>query len=779
MNHRRVLTLCCLMLACLAAGPRKIIRADETRANLLKPDRWAAYVAGFARDGEAFACDNAASADRRAGLHQSIDLNQTEPLPIVASAASRAENVGGSADGDYSLYLDLIFTDGTHLWGQSAAFATGTHDWQTRTVRILPEKPIKRLEFYLLLRQHSGKAFFREMRLQQLDIPAGAGMFDGQPILPDTPREGFLVRDVAAGSDFVPVEGGEALGIRIEPQMDRQKDAAFQRVKVTDTTGRDRAITLIYTRPVEDRAWQYLASPRNSVPAKAPSEYHPRLSQGRLAVFPLAAVGDGKIGRAIALDLDRPAVFRVGYAAATRELYIAFDIGLTPEKSSAEVGFGTFDFDAAWQLRSAMARYYELAPRAFGTRIQSQGLWMPFTKISSVQGWSDFGFRFKEGNDEPAWDAANSILTFRYTEPMTWWMKMPGEMPRTLEAAMGQARTLAEKGDANAKAFLASGYHDEAGRPVARMRNTPWCDGAVWSINSAPGIAGDVTDFRNKWNADLRKKLYDGKTPLAGEYVDSAEGYVTDVYDYRREHFAGMATPLTFAPDTNRPATFRGLIAYEYIRALAADLEPKGRFTMANGAPGDLCWLVGRLDVMGTETDWNPGNQWRPMSDSELMHRRMLCAGKPYCFLMNTRFEQFTPVLVEKYMKRSLAYGMFPGFFSHNASEGAYFTRPQLYNRDRGLFRKYIPLCRTVAEAGWQPVTLARSSDEHVYVERFGRKYLTVFNDSSQARKVTISLDGLEPGDAGDLVAGRPIEWSGGKATMTLDAEDVAVIAVQ
>ena len=44
--------------------------------------------------------------------------------------------------------------------------------------------------------------------------------------------------------------------------------------------------------------------------------------------------------------------------------------------------------------------------------------------------------------------------------------------------------------------------------------------------------------------------------------------------------------------------------------------------------------------------------------------------------------------LVERYMKRALAYGMFPGFFSHNASEGHYFTRPSLYNRDRALLKK-------------------------------------------------------------------------------------------
>ena len=75
-------------------------------------------------------------------------------------------------------------------------------------------------------------------------------------------------------------------------------------------------------------------------------------------------------------------------------------------------------------------------------------------------------------------------------------------------------------------------------------------------------------------------------------------------------------------------------------------------------------------------------------------------------------------------MKRCLAYGMFPGFFSHNASEGHYFTRPELYDRDRPLFKQYVPLCKRVAEAGWEPITRARSDDEHVYVERFGSRYL-------------------------------------------------------
>lgn len=293
-----------------------------------------------------------------------------------------------------------------------------------------------------------------------------------------------------------------------------------------------------------------------------------------------------------------------------------------------------------------------------------------------------------------------------------------------------------------------------------------------------PGIAGEVTDFKNKWSPKIREQYYgpQRKGDLDGEYIDSSEAYVTDELDFRRSHFSAVQTPLCFSPDEHRPAIFRGLVAFEYARGLADDVHAMGKLMMANSTPGRLCWLAPHLEVLGTETDWHRQGHWRPMSDADLLYRRALCKGKPYCFLMNTVFEEFSHAMVEKYMQRSLAYGMFPGFFSHNASQGHYFTRPELYERDRPLFKRYVPLCKLVAQAGWEPVTLVRSSDEQVYVERFGRRYLTVFNDSPERRTTTLRLDGLKPATARELLSGRAISWANGQATLTLDAESVAVI---
>jgi hypothetical protein len=83
-----------------------------------------------------------------------------------------------------------------------------------------------------------------------------------------------------------------------------------------------------------------------------------------------------------------------------------------------------------------------------------------------------------------------------------------------------------------------------------------------------------------------------------------------------------------------------------------------------------------------------------------------------------------------------------------------------------------------VAEAGWEPVTLAHSSDDRVYVERFGNRLFTVFNDSTQRRTVSITLEQNMPKVSHELVHGRIVTWRDRQTQLTLDGEDVAVIEI-
>jgi hypothetical protein len=81
-----------------------------------------------------------------------------------------------------------------------------------------------------------------------------------------------------------------------------------------------------------------------------------------------------------------------------------------------------------------------------------------------------------------------------------------------------------------------------------------------------------------------------------------------------------------------------------------------------------------------------------------------------------------------------------------------------------------------VAEAGWEPLTHAVASNPTVHVERFGDRYLTIFNDSKQPQETTITTEIDLAGPTPDLVNGKTLDWQQKKATLTLSPEDVAMI---
>ena len=263
-----------------------------------------------------------------------------------------------------------------------------------------------------------------------------------------------------------------------------------------------------------------------------------------------------------------------------------------------------------------------------------------------------------------------------------------------------------------------------------------------------------------------------------GEYIDSAEGYLTAQMDFNREHFAYSRTPLVYSKVSKRPGIAKPLMMYEYVRETADRCHAMGRYLMGNGMPVRWPWLVTYSDYGGQEVDWRDRKtgKWKPSLDKDLLYRRAMNGAKPYCFLMNTDFDKFPYEFVEKYMQRSLAYGFFASFFSPNAALGHYFSRPELYNRDRPLFKKYVPLCKMISEAGWRPVnTLLASDNPEVFVEQFGDRYVTVFNTSTSEQMV--KLTSLKGGrSAKELVAGGVWKFEGGCAAARIPPETVRLL---
>src|SRR5262249_46804650 len=182
--------------------------------------------------------------------------------------------------------------------------------------------------------------------------------------------------------------------------------------------------------------------------------------------------------------------------SGTKQFYIAFDFALVLEThrfpNSADFRFILFSFDPRWGFRAAWSKFMKIFPDYFEVRARDQGVWMPFTDISTVEGWEDFGFKFHEGDNNVAWDDAHDILSFRYTEPMTWWMPIAKEMPRTVNEALRQPDRLAQDGKGSsrqmAQVSFESTMYDETAQPAMLFRNEPWCNGAVWSLNPNPEL---------------------------------------------------------------------------------------------------------------------------------------------------------------------------------------------------------------------------------------------------------------------------------------------------
>jgi hypothetical protein len=202
--------------------------------------------------------------------------------------------------------------------------------------------------------------------------------------------------------------------------------------------------------------------------------------------------------------------------------------------------------EAGWGFRAAAARVYRLAPEAFVRRAKADGIWMPFTDPAQVEHAEDFGFAYHEGDNSLKSDDARGILSFRYTEPMSYWMPMPPSVPRTYDEALSLLRKNAAGTDPAARessrATLNSGTQDEEGRFNLQFRKEPWADGALFILNPDPALPAtpdQPTKATVSYSPGLGDRMYGPEAAAKrgtqdGEYLDSLEAW-GDALDFRPE----------------------------------------------------------------------------------------------------------------------------------------------------------------------------------------------------------------------------------------------------
>jgi hypothetical protein len=131
---------------------------------------------------------DSAKSDEMDAAAYTVEWEKGWKWPINISAWSKAENVArigeAALTSDYGIYCDLAYEDGSTVFAQFSPFSPGTHDWEKANLRILPEKPLKRLSIYLLFRGGwQGKVWFDDLQVSPLSEAELRGLADlGRPL---------------------------------------------------------------------------------------------------------------------------------------------------------------------------------------------------------------------------------------------------------------------------------------------------------------------------------------------------------------------------------------------------------------------------------------------------------------------------------------------------------------------------------------------------------------------------------------------------------------------
>ena len=127
-------------------------------------------------------------------------------------------------------------------------------------------------------------------------------------------------------------------------------------------------------------------------------------------------------------------------------------------------------------------------------------------------------------------------------------------------------------------------------------------------------------------------------------------------------------------------------------------------------------------------------------------------------------------------MNNQMFYGMFPSIqiaSEYDAwGDSDYWDNATLYERDRDLFKKYIPIIKEISAAGWEPIPYATCDNPDIRFERYGGidggLYYTVGSGGSKIESGVLTIDLSKLGFVGTTVEVKELVTN---VTSTQDAE--------
>lgn len=591
------------------------------------------------------------------------------------------------------------------------------------------------------------------------------------------PLGGFFIKDVAAGPDLVAVRSkfeettdglrqtGQFPGtdISLEATLSVKPDHIAVSGAIEDTTGKDRAVSLYFALPVAGTGKQWWDTIDDVRTIDGKSEYgHYSAARfganGKSSVYPFGCVG----GLALGIPLNRPCINRIAFSSAAQQLYTVFDFALTPATTKfpqrASFSFVIYRHDAWWGLRGAAKKYYGIFGDLIEKRMKRDGGWVCWGDTRNIEPIADLGFLYHwgpGGAPAVAYDDKTDIYSFLYNDSVRFFSdldtfpKKPGTEactkvfneylntpdPRSFvlsrpTKATGRRRYegLERKwGREQAEAYLKqcvaavrrSAARDKEGNFIVGyvINRKDWGPPNWWTgrlfCNPDPDLPDGYGQFLlNEVIGRTFRDYREQGGELDGVGLDN---YFTNARypNYRREHFAYVDYPLTFSQWDLRPVQVGDFALYEWVDALAARMRSQGKFVMANMGVFPFPFAAHPLDMHGYE--WN--------IERVAPTARLLAYHKPVVTLP-VRDQHYTEAWIRKHVR----FGFLPGGYASGSRFGK-------KSKLRTVYRKYVPVIRALASAGWEPITHATVDVESIRLERFGGDggrsvYFTVHNGS-------------------------------------------------
>ena len=559
--------------------------------------------------------------------------------------------------------------------------------------------------------------------------------------------------------------------------------------EVRSSSRKDVPVQVTYTLPVAATGWTWPDDARRTRTIRRGT--YSSLSNSSLqqtSVYPFGAVFDRRSMLAIGVPLGEPRIFRIEYVRG-RGLSITFDLGLSPAAGMgprAEFSFIVYTADPSWGFRAATEKYYEVFPGSFVRRIDSscEGAWFVAPPLDAIEGsYTDFGLGLNMvalgkastqsysawGLPYVPWDDARGIYTSAYGHHWAFYQPIGSARAPTppYDEAISRLQALADPAsnaetstrvrhearaavDSTARDFNGRLYYERYGRFLAYYQNAD------------PALEWAEAVQRYQMEGPVREARTSGGH-LDGLHLDSTSGMrrwgAAD--DYDRRHWSVATLPLTFSYQSGL-VTQRGIFPlYAHIADVAEFVHDRNMILSAN-FNADLRRTGGfvgadRIDYFGIEQGLESRARGAS-ADPFALWKRTLAYQRPISTLDARIGTGRLPLWrIERQLQQNLFYGIFAGAWNPKAEAEASDVEPT-WTREpvAELWGRYTPIFRKLARAGWEPVTHARTSDQAVWVERFGAGgggplHFTVRNESTTPRplRLTIDLEAVEAPAAG------------------------------